>query len=362
MDRSYRTWLTEQRDAAEHGWRCLVHDRGGDAADIRAEIAASWDRSQRAHPPAPVSHVPVDDAADVRASWRASPLYRAYRAANAELDELALSGGYVAALADASGKLLWTHASNHMLDRAESAHFTAGGHWGELSAGTNAVGLALARQTSVTVFSAEHYQPWLHDWVCYAAPIVHPATGELHGVLDLSTTWTRHTPIGQHAVNELARRIALHLPDAHTPVSLQLYALGRARALLHGKCLALSPRQHEILCLLALHPDGLGLEAFHAKLYGDRRVRLGTLKAELSHLRRLLRGGIGSRPYRLTLPFEADFIELTRHVARGDTSGALQLYRGPLAPGSDAPGLVDMRHNLDVQMLRILPEHHAART
>lgn len=39
---------------------------------------------------------------------------------------------------------------------------------------------------------------------------------------------------------------------------------------------------------LALHPEGLSLEALHAHVYGDEPVSVSTLKSEISHLRQHL--------------------------------------------------------------------------
>ena len=56
----------------------------------------------------------------------------------------------------------------------------------EDSAGTNAIGTALAIDHAVQVFSAEHFLAEQHAWWCSAAPIHDPATGALLGVVDIS--------------------------------------------------------------------------------------------------------------------------------------------------------------------------------
>jgi hypothetical protein len=220
--------------------------------------------------------------------------------------------------------------------------------------GTNAVGLALKLRRSVTVFSSEHYMPFVHDWVCYAAPITHPQSGEVVGVLDMSTTWNRYTPLGQAAVTELARAIGRCLPQNLPRAELEIHALGQPRILFRGKPLNLPLRQVEILCLLALNPQGLTLEGFHAALYGDLPVSTTTLKAELSHLRRLLDGKIGSRPYRLQMPVWADFIQVWQALRQQQGTAAFSLYRGSFLPQSVSPELEEWRHCIDAVMGRAL--------
>ncbi|MFW1809730.1 transcriptional regulator, partial [Acinetobacter ursingii] len=84
--------------------------------------------------------------------------------------------------------------------------------------------------------------------------------------------------------------------------------------------------QIEILSILALCPQGLNLETLHQALYGERTVSMGTLKAEMSQLRDVLGGMLGSRPYRLLAHVEADFLQAENALDSGYVSSALQLY------------------------------------
>ena len=70
----------------------------------------------------------------------------------------------------------------------------------------------------------------------------------------------------------------------------------------------------------------------------------------MSHLRQLLGGGIGSRPYRLTVPTEVDVTSLRDRLRRGDLGGAAAQYGGSLLPESEAPFAGDHRHVVDVAL------------
>ncbi len=122
------------------------------------------------------------------------------------------------------------------------------------------------------------------------------------------------------------------------------------RALRDGLDVRATPRQIEVLTLLALHPDGLGLETLHAHLYGDREVRRATLKAEISHLRDRLRGGIASRPYRLEGAWSADCTEVLERIQAGDARGAVVLARGALVPRSISPKLEEWRQFIEIAL------------
>lgn len=343
--------LSDQRDqiTAELGLFNLSKTPSK-SCPVRKDVVSSWQRSAL-HVDNQISHAPVEDEYSAKHRWAESPLRPAAQKEMDHLIQLSNEGELVAAIADPSGQLLWTFASNHMRGLAESLNFVKGGHWDEHSVGTNAVGLSLELKQAVTVFSSEHYLPFVHDWVCYAAPIIHPQSGQCLGTLDISTTWKRHTPLGQSAVAELARSIAQRLPQTDSRAELELHALGQPYILFQGKIFNPGKRQMEILCLLALNPDGLTLEGLHAALYGDMPISTSTLKAELSHLRSLLDGQIGSRPYRLlSATIWADFIYLWQAIRVQNSSEAFSLFRGSFLPHSESPELSEWRYCIDAAM------------
>jgi hypothetical protein len=127
---------------------------------------------------------------------------------------------------------------------------------------------------------------------------------------------------------------------------LRLEALGRDRvaATVGGHTVALSPRHGEILVILARHPDGLDEEELAAALYGSR-VKIVTVRAEISRLRKVLGPIVKTRPYRLAADVAADFLELEAELERGGAAGAARAA-GELLPASRAPEVVAMRRRL----------------
>jgi hypothetical protein len=326
--------------------------RGADGlpGGVRTEIASSWRRSARHICPG-VSEALLADEDDTRAAFHASPLSTAVRHLEAELRAVADDGDLVVAVTDPGARILWTHSGRVMRRNAEKVNFVPGGRWDEASVGTNALDLALRLDRTATVYSAEHFSSCVHDWVCYAAPVHDPGTGQQLGVLDLSTTWDRAHPIGPATARALARLMELRARSAGRqapggrpgtgPGLLELRLLGTAGAWLVGRGLRITPRQTEILALLALSPDGLGLGELHARLYGDRPVSLGTLKAEMSGLRAVLGGRLASRPYRVDMAVRCDVAELLGRLRAGDVAGAAERYGGELLPWSQSPALIE---------------------
>ncbi len=313
---------------------------------VGMDIAGSWQRSREAVSET-CSAAPIEDTVP---DWTHSAYGQAVMSCVGELETVARESGMVAAVSDAEGRLLWTGCSRSMRNRAERVHFVPGGRWDERSVGTNALALALRYRRPASVFSAEHFIPAVQDWVCYAAPVRDATSGEVLGVVDLSTTWNKHSPLALHAVERFAQRVSQALQSlSHMPV-LRLRTLGTPQAVLQGRAVPLSPRQLEILCLLALHPEGLDLERMHAALYGDRPVGVATLKTEVSQLRERLGGAIGSRPYRLLVNWQADFRDLEQALDAGRIENALGIYRGAFLPRTESPLLRAWRDCLESRL------------
>ncbi|QKW09999.1 transcriptional regulator [Streptomyces sp. NA04227] len=334
------------------------------AAVPRAEVADSWRRSLGTVDPGRDS-APDSDAGEIRARWTTSPLRRPVTELAGEMRSIA-DAGYIAAVTDESGTILWTCGGRVMRRRAERVNFAPGGCWDEPAMGTNALSLALHNGRPSTVFSAEHLVAALHSWTCYCAPI-RDARGRTLGVLDLSTTWDRSHPLALTTVRTLVSSIEARLrtgeDNSRSPHgAVRLNCLGRESAHRDGIPLRLPPRQWEILVLLALEPDGRRPEQLRQALYGDRQVSASTFKAEVSHLRRALDGALSKGTYALTLPVDCDAVQVLHALRARDLSTALRLYRGPLLPHSEAPGIVEWRARIDVALRHAVleddsPEH-----
>ncbi len=210
------------------------------------------------------------------------------------LRHIAQQSSMVVAVGDIGSTIIWSASSRQMRNAAESVHFVEGGQWREELVGANALALSLKTQQSSCVFSNEHYMSSIHDWVCYAAPIIDPYSKHVLGVIDLSTTWKNHNSLGLLAAERCASIIQTALLE-YQRQQLYIRAFGVPQVHFNGKVMVLTPRQIEILTILALCPQGMTLDTLHQALYGERKVSVGTLKAEMSQLRDLLGGMLGSQ-------------------------------------------------------------------
>jgi len=368
-----RESLRRRRAELQAAWARYVQDgavrAGGSAQELRTDVAESWRRSLGTVDPGQDSAPSVDGDGGRR--WRDSPLREPVLAVADELRTITDDAGFVAAVTDESGTILWTCGEQGMRRRAGAVNFAPGGRWSEEAMGTNALSLALRNDTASTVFSAEHLVHALHGWVCYCTPL-HGPDGSVLGVLDLSSTWERSHPLAMPALRTLAGAVEARLAERNRAGpddglvaghgGWRLSCLGGGGLALGGVPVRLRPRQFEILTLLVLEGRALAPEFLYTALYGDRRVASATLKAEVSHLRRALRGALSVRRYELTEPVGCDASDILAALRAGRTGEALRSYGGPLLPGSEAPGITVWRDHIEVALREAVlgsadPEH-----
>jgi hypothetical protein len=86
--------------------------------------------------------------------------------------------------------------------------------------------------------------------------------------------------------------------------------------------------------------------ALCADLHGDEGSP-GSVRVEVSRLRKLLGPWIDTDRYRLTCDVETDVRRVEGLLRTGAVREAAEAYTGPLLPGSEAPGIVDAREQLE---------------
>lgn len=315
------------------------------AKQLGQSILSSWKRSSLAAIPKNRAAAPIVENKVVKAS----SLQHALSNCTDELKHIALQSSMVIAVGDIESTIVWSASSRQMRSAAESVHFIEGGQWREELVGTNALALSLKTQQSSCVFSNEHYMSSIHDWVCYAAPIVDPYSKHILGVIDLSTTWKNHNSLGLLAAERCAEIIQNALLE-HQKQQLYIRSFGVPQVLFNGKVLVLTPRQIEILTILALCPQGMTLDTLHQALYGERKVSMGTLKAEMSQLRDILGGMLGSRPYRILAHIDADFLQAEQALDAAYIETALKLCTGMMLAKTESPFLCAWRDCLESRL------------
>ena len=334
-----------RRNAMDRSWAKFME--GQQVIGVRDEVLSSWRRSRALLSPgvaaAPVGQTQLDHEA----------LLTSARALD-HTTRLALEdSNALVAVTDIRGQIVWTTGEPALSRLADEINHAPGGLWDEASMGVTAVSLALSCDRPAMVWSAEHWLPVLHDLACYAAPIQHPQTRRRLGVLNISTPWDKAHPALYMAVTALADRLGAEVATNRAVGddecdAVELSVLGTHGLILGGRPVRLTRRQSEIVLLLALRRAGVGLAELHADLYGDEDVEMGTLKAEVSHLRRILGGRISRTPYRLLGNVRVDALELLEDLRSGRLADAVGRFHGLLLPWSESPRILRLARTVEV--------------
>ncbi|GAA1143886.1 transcriptional regulator [Nesterenkonia lutea] len=330
-------------------------------ASLPAVLRESWRRSaarisdpERALPPIEL------DGAELSSCREDHPLRLVLPVLRRLLVHPAADAGLIVATADVRGRLLWVDGARETLRLAERSGFQPGANWSEQAIGTSAPGLALATGRGVQVHREQHFSYAAHRFSCSAAPIRHPLTGAVLGVVDLTggdqAVAVHSLPLIRAAISAAEEHLRF-LPALPSPA--RLTTLGRRPASVSwGQQLhRLGARHAEILFLLSWYgpphgpQQGLSAGELAELLYGEPAHEVA-VRAELVRLRRLLRSRSSpenellSRPYRLSAPVQLDAREVKAALTVGDRHSALEIYRGELLPGSEAPGILRVRREL----------------
>lgn len=340
----------------------------GPPGRVRPVVVESWRRA-RASGLDPERLLPAVELAedDVSAYRDGHPLAALMPVIRKLLVREAEGSGLLVAVGDAGGRLLWVEGDGDARRRAERMLFVAGANWAEDRVGTSAPGTALALDHAIQIHDTEHFDYAVHGWSCTAVPVHDPQTRRVLGVIDLTGDERAVGPLTMPLLEAtatavesqlLARRLARGTrpaPGARpAPGPAVLRVLGRdtGELVIDGAATELSLRHATLITLLAWHREGLPAEALRELAYGPRSADV-TLRAELVRLRRVLSGtglAIESHPYRLSRPVELDAHQVLGLLDRGAHRRALAAYPGPALPGSDAPGVAEIREALRLRL------------
>ena len=170
---------------------------------VRAPILASWTRSRlwRVRP----EHIDlpfepgVDD--DTILTRAAEPVLR-------EVVDLFATEPVSVILCDSDGVVLSRRTGDSGLEHhLDHVWLAPGFSYAEQFVGTNGIGTALEARSPAQVFGHEHYAQLLDGLACAGAPIRHPVTGKVLGVVDL-TCWQQDAgPLLVATAGTLTRRI-----------------------------------------------------------------------------------------------------------------------------------------------------------
>jgi sigma-54 dependent transcriptional regulator, acetoin dehydrogenase operon transcriptional activator AcoR len=177
--------VTEDSGLAQTRERFLTGELIG-PGQVRGAVLASWWRSRRWNVDA--DHIDLsyvrDPDLDTLLTRNALPVLRNLRD-NLQGQPISVM------LTDARGVLLSRLTADRDFERhLDGVQLVPGFSYAEEFVGTNGIGTALESGQAAHVFGHEHYAEHLEDLACAAAPVRHPVSGKILGVVDL-TCWRK---------------------------------------------------------------------------------------------------------------------------------------------------------------------------
>lgn len=200
---------TNERRRLEEAKEVVVSDEDASAQAVRDQITTSWRRSRfwgvSSDSLDPPYLARIDDDGPLSA------------AAHEVLDHLAnaLVGTAMSViLTDAHGNVLERKTGESSLARhLDSIHLAPGFSYAEQHVGTNGIGSAIESRKPFFVAGAEHFVRPLASVSCAGAPIVHPLTGRIEGVVDLTCRAGDASPLMTLLASEAAAEIVQRLVE-----------------------------------------------------------------------------------------------------------------------------------------------------
>lgn len=209
------------------------------AGVVRESILASWTRSRDWQVAANHLELPFEPNLD-RESRLARGANDVINAAYTQHGDEPVS----LILTDSAGVVLDRRTGDSRLEqKLDKVWLAPGFSYAEQFAGTNGIGTTLEGRGPAHVFGHEHYVEHLEDLACAGAPIRHPTTGKVLGILDLTCWRADASPAMIVAASSIAAQIEEAL----------LEQVGRRElALLHDYLVACRRNRG---CVLALSTD-----------------------------------------------------------------------------------------------------------
>lgn len=174
---------------------------------VRADIATSWRRCQMIGVAASGEDVPYEPEFD-----RPSRLLRAAEPVIDRLAEQLTESPATIMLADSEAQIIDRRAgSRELMNALDKAYVAPGFRYAEEFTGTNGIGSALEERRPFFVQGGEHFRENLLEFACMGSPVVHPISGAVEGVLDVTChvneTNVLMKPLVLSAVREIESRI-----------------------------------------------------------------------------------------------------------------------------------------------------------
>ena len=290
----------------------------------RPLILESWERCRNLQVNPSLRYAPLAVTHEVQLTHLCEAnqlLMRAARPSMSHLSDFLADSGYVIVLSDADGCLLEVIGDAGVRRSLARIDFVPGGDWSEAAAGTNALGTALADGHVVQLLGAEHYCSGWQDLTCTAAPIRHPLSGEIMGILDVTGNYRLIRPFLSSFITAMAMQVQQEMLDLLTTTR-------RGKSQAKYRTAPVSSSRRSSSHAQTMNPDRkrhrtggvVSATAIEDDLHSSTRVR-----EQEGHNAGLLAAAAGAMSASLDMDVTLEKIaEQTAHLLRLETASACQ--------------------------------------
>jgi sigma-54 dependent transcriptional regulator, acetoin dehydrogenase operon transcriptional activator AcoR len=173
----------ELREVAA-AWEAFMAGGIQDVENVRPIIRTSWERSQRLGVNPQQPHLPlVLTAEDIEALQEQTDLVTVATPVFETVTRAWEERQFMLSVSDRYGRILHTDGHANVVERARHINAIPGGSLAEEHIGTACPNVVIAQGRTEYVLWQEHYSQAFHSWAAIGAPIFHPLTHELIGVV-----------------------------------------------------------------------------------------------------------------------------------------------------------------------------------
>ncbi len=187
-DRTQMLSNPHQHNKLLAAWEKFLVDEQDPGDFVRPVVGDSWRRCHESQIDPELQYAPIISDSDQLEQRRIlqADLLKAANPILQRASQVLFRTDSLILLADAEGLILDVKADDRVLSQATDINLVEGGVWDEKTAGTNAIGTALAAAEPVQLYGAEHFCSGIKHWTCSADVIRDPHDGKVLGAVDLS--------------------------------------------------------------------------------------------------------------------------------------------------------------------------------
>jgi transcriptional regulator of acetoin/glycerol metabolism len=229
-------------------WEAFMAGDAQELEKVRPVIRASWERCRSLGVDPHLARLPsVCSAEDMEAAQEGADLVAVATPLFETVVQAWSEERFMLGVSDRHGCLLYTDGHPVVLDYARQVNAVPGGGMTETLIGTASANVVLAQGRADYVLWSEHYCQGFHTWAAIGAPVFHPITCEIIGVVGAAGEELAH-PRALDIIQRIAERIQQLIHHEETLRRVELLNAYHRFLLQHPRDLVLAIDRRGHIC------------------------------------------------------------------------------------------------------------------